>query len=58
MSVQMPQRARKKTLATTEYPARFGRPDEFAHAAVSIIENDMMNGMNLRLDGATRLAKL
>lgn len=47
MSVQMPQRARQKTLKTAEFPARFGKPEEFAHAAQMIIENDMLNGMAL-----------
>lgn len=47
MSKGMPDRARKLTLKSTEFPARFGRPDEFAHAVQSIIENDMLNGFAL-----------
>lgn len=47
MSVNMPERARQKTLKTTEFPARFGKPDEFAHACQSVIENDMLNGFAL-----------
>lgn len=48
MSVHMPERARKKTLKTAEFPARFGKPDEFAHAVQMIVENDMLNGLALR----------
>lgn len=48
MSIHMPKRARQAVLKTTEYPARFGHPDEFAHAAQMCIENDMLNGMALR----------
>ncbi|CAO1631158.1 unnamed protein product [Parajaminaea phylloscopi] len=58
MSQGMPERAKKLTLKSTEFPARFGRPDEFAHAVQSVIENDMLNGFALRLDGGTRLGKL
>lgn len=47
MSSTMPERARKLTLKSTEFPARFGRPDEFAHAVQSVIENDMLNGFAL-----------
>lgn len=47
MSSNMPARARAKTLKTAEFPARFGRPDEFAHAVQSVIENDMLNGFAL-----------
>ena len=42
--------------ASVPFPSRLGRPDEYAHLAKSIIENDMMNGFAIRLDGAVRLA--
>ncbi|CAO1619890.1 unnamed protein product [Sympodiomycopsis kandeliae] len=58
LSVGMPERARARTLKSAEFPARFGKPEEFAHATQMLIENDMLNGLALRLDGATRLAKL
>lgn len=41
--------------ATSQFPARFGRPDEFASLAVHIIENEMLNGEVIRLDGALRM---
>ncbi|MCY7352403.1 MAG: 3-hydroxyacyl-CoA dehydrogenase [Cytophagaceae bacterium] len=38
------------------FPPRLGRPDEYAHLAQSIIENVMLNGETIRLDGAIRMA--
>jgi len=38
------------------FPSRLGRPDEFAALAVHIVENEMINGETMRLDGALRLA--
>lgn len=37
------------------HPARLGRPDEFAALAAHIVENAMMNGETIRLDGAIRM---
>jgi len=42
--------------ATVPNPARLGRTEEFAHLAVSIIENGYLNGETIRLDGAIRMA--
>jgi NAD(P)-dependent dehydrogenase (short-subunit alcohol dehydrogenase family) len=38
------------------FPARMGAPDEFARAVEMIVGNPYLNGENLRLDGALRLA--
>ena len=38
------------------HPARLGRPEEFAQLALHIIENPMLNGETIRLDGALRMA--
>lgn len=38
------------------FPSRLGRPDEFAATAKHIIENQMLNGETIRLDGAIRMA--
>ena len=38
------------------FPSRLGRPDEFASLAKHIIENEMLNGETIRLDGAIRMA--
>ncbi|KAF9903568.1 hypothetical protein BX616_001590, partial [Lobosporangium transversale] len=40
------------------HPYRAGKPSEFAHLACAIIENPMMNGEIVRIDGAVRLGKL
>ncbi len=37
------------------FPPRFGRPEEFAQFVEQIIENPMLNGSVLRLDGAVRM---
>ena len=38
------------------FPSRLGRPDEYAALAQQIIENTMLNGETIRLDGAIRMA--
>ena len=38
------------------FPSRLGQPSEFAALAVHIVENQMLNGEVIRLDGAVRLA--
>ena len=38
------------------YPTRLGKPSEFAQLVCHIIENDMLNGEVIRLDGAIRMA--
>ncbi|KAN0065255.1 hypothetical protein ACQY0O_001752 [Thecaphora frezii] len=58
MMEQLPERAKAQILKNAEFPVRFGEPDEFAHAVRMIIENPMLNGSYIRLDGATRLGKL
>jgi len=42
--------------AQVPFPSRLGKPSEYAHLAQSIIENDMLNGYAIRLDGAIRMA--
>jgi len=41
---------------TVPFPPRLGRPDEYAQLVRSIIENVMLNGETIRLDGALRMA--
>jgi NAD(P)-dependent dehydrogenase (short-subunit alcohol dehydrogenase family) len=38
------------------FPRRLGRPDEYAKLAVAIVENQMLNGQCIRLDGGQRFA--
>jgi NAD(P)-dependent dehydrogenase (short-subunit alcohol dehydrogenase family) len=46
---------RKALEASVPFPARLGRPAEYAALVASIIENDMLNGTTIRLDGALRM---
>jgi NAD(P)-dependent dehydrogenase (short-subunit alcohol dehydrogenase family) len=47
---------RKALEASVPFPQRLGRPDEYAALVRSIVENDMLNGSAIRLDGAIRMA--
>ena len=38
------------------FPKRLGKPSEFARLAGDIVENPMLNGETIRLDGAIRMA--
>ena len=38
-----------------QFPDRFGRPEEFAALVAHIVENEMLNGEVIRLDGALRM---
>jgi NAD(P)-dependent dehydrogenase (short-subunit alcohol dehydrogenase family) len=42
--------------AQVPHPSRLGLPDEFASLAMQIVENPMLNGETIRLDGAIRMA--
>jgi NAD(P)-dependent dehydrogenase (short-subunit alcohol dehydrogenase family) len=37
------------------FPSRLGRPTEYAQMVQSIVENSMLNGETIRLDGAIRM---
>ena len=50
-----PQEIRDALAAATPHPRRLGDPDEFARLAVAIVENPMLNGETIRLDGAIRM---
>jgi len=47
---------RDSLAATVPHPRRLGDPDEFAALAMHIVENGMLNGETIRLDGAIRMA--
>jgi NAD(P)-dependent dehydrogenase (short-subunit alcohol dehydrogenase family) len=51
----LPQEAREKLGAGVPYPQRLGRPEEYAQLACHIVENRMLNGEVIRLDGALRM---
>jgi NAD(P)-dependent dehydrogenase (short-subunit alcohol dehydrogenase family) len=52
----LPEEAQKSLGAQVPHPARLGDPDEYGALAVHIVENPMLNGEVIRLDGAIRMA--
>ena len=52
----LPEAARVSLGQQVPFPPRLGRPDEFAALAQHIVENEMLNGEVIRLDGAIRMA--
>jgi 3-hydroxyacyl-CoA dehydrogenase/3-hydroxy-2-methylbutyryl-CoA dehydrogenase len=46
---------RDRILRTTAFPKRLGQPSEFAQFALAVVENPMLNGESIRLDGGNRL---
>jgi NAD(P)-dependent dehydrogenase (short-subunit alcohol dehydrogenase family) len=55
MLMGMPEEVRDALGKMVPFPPRLGRPDEYAHLARTIIENTMLNGETIRLDGAIRM---
>ncbi|MBA3808775.1 MAG: SDR family NAD(P)-dependent oxidoreductase [Solirubrobacterales bacterium] len=51
----LPEDARLKLGAGVPYPPRLGSPSEYAQLACQIVENRMLNGETIRLDGALRM---
>jgi hypothetical protein len=47
---------RASLAAGVPFPPRLGKPDEYAALVRHIIENSMLNGEVIRLDGALRMA--
>jgi len=56
MLAGLPEAARNSLGAQVPFPSRLGRPSEYAQLAVAIVENAMLNGETIRLDGALRMA--
>jgi NAD(P)-dependent dehydrogenase (short-subunit alcohol dehydrogenase family) len=52
----LPEEAQKSLGKQVPHPARLGDPDEYGALAVHIVENPMLNGEVIRLDGAIRMA--
>jgi NAD(P)-dependent dehydrogenase (short-subunit alcohol dehydrogenase family) len=55
MMKSLPQEAQDSLGRQTPFPPRLGEPDEFAALVAQIIENPMLNGETIRLDGAIRM---
>ena len=56
MLASLPEKARQSLGEQVPFPSRLGRPAEYAALAQHIIENEMLNGEVIRLDGAIRMA--
>ncbi|MHB1500618.1 MAG: SDR family NAD(P)-dependent oxidoreductase [Candidatus Dormibacteria bacterium] len=52
----LPEEARRSLGSQVPFPSRLGRPDEYAALAVHVLENIMLNGEVIRLDGCLRMA--
>lgn len=52
----LPEAARESLGKQVPFPSRLGNPDEYAFLARHIVENQMLNGEVIRLDGAIRMA--
>ncbi|MGA2126834.1 MAG: SDR family NAD(P)-dependent oxidoreductase [Xanthobacteraceae bacterium] len=54
--MSLSEEARASLGAQVPFPSRLGDPSEYANLAVHIVENPMLNGETIRLDGAIRMA--
>jgi len=51
----LPDKVRHYLASTIPFPQRLGLPDEYAHLVQCIVENPLLNGEVIRLDGALRM---
>ena len=56
MMESLPAEVQESLAKSVPFPPRLGRPDEYAQMAAHIVENEMLNGETIRLDGALRMA--
>jgi NAD(P)-dependent dehydrogenase (short-subunit alcohol dehydrogenase family) len=56
MMESLPAEVQESLARSVPFPPRLGRPDEYAQLAAQIVENEMLNGETIRLDGALRMA--
>ena len=56
MMAGLPEAARESLGKQVPFPSRLGRPEEYAALVRHIIENEMLNGEVIRLDGSIRMA--
>jgi NAD(P)-dependent dehydrogenase (short-subunit alcohol dehydrogenase family) len=52
----LPKEAQESLGKQVPFPPRLGRPTEYAQLVRAIVENEMLNGETIRLDGAIRMA--
>ena len=56
MMAGLPEEARESLGKQVPFPSRLGKPEEYADLVKHIVENEMLNGEVIRLDGAIRMA--
>ena len=56
MMAGLPEEAQRSLGEQVPHPSRLGKADEYAALAAHIIDNPMLNGETIRLDGAIRMA--
>jgi len=56
MLLGLPKEAQDSLGKQVPFPSRLGKPAEYAQLARAVIENEMLNGETIRLDGAIRMA--
>jgi NAD(P)-dependent dehydrogenase (short-subunit alcohol dehydrogenase family) len=56
MLLGLPKEAQDSLGKQVPFPSRLGKPEEYASLARQIVENEMLNGETIRLDGAIRMA--
>ena len=56
MLLGLPKEAQDSLGKQVPFPSRLGKPEEYAALAKHIVENEMLNGETIRLDGAIRMA--
>jgi NAD(P)-dependent dehydrogenase (short-subunit alcohol dehydrogenase family) len=54
LTAGIPDEAERSLTQHAAYPKRMGRPEEYALLARGIVENNMLNGTTIRLDGGQR----
>ncbi len=52
----LPENVQQSLGASVPFPSRLGRPEEYARLVLAILDNPMLNGEVIRLDGALRMA--
>jgi NAD(P)-dependent dehydrogenase (short-subunit alcohol dehydrogenase family) len=52
---RLPENVKDSLAQAVPHPRRLGVPDEFARLALAIVDNPMLNGETIRLDGAIRM---
>lgn len=55
MLLNMPQEVQDSLVSTLLFPKRLGYPEEYAALAIHLMENTLINGTTIRLDGALRM---